>query len=311
MSKRAIGWSFACLALILSLFVLQAGAQADFELKSLEVDLWPEYDRKAVLVIYRVVLPADVSLPVDLTFRIPAAAGEPSAVAVRQVSSAGQSGLFTIPHTRQVSSEWGLINMTATMPELQIEYYDPGLQMDGPDRQFEYRWPGDYAVETFSIQVQQPVGAADMQISPSAGAGKAGEDGLTYYNKPLGALPVGQTFSLSFRYQKADDSLSVSNFDVQPNAPIVAPETTVNFRTLLPWMLGLLGVALIVGGGIWYWQSGKSKSSGESRRGRRSAGPREESRPSDGANVYCHQCGNRAAPGDRFCRTCGTKLRLG
>ncbi|RMF50517.1 MAG: zinc-ribbon domain-containing protein, partial [Anaerolineae bacterium] len=24
---------------------------------------------------------------------------------------------------------------------------------------------------------------------------------------------------------------------------------------------------------------------------------------------YCPQCGKRAAPADRFCRTCGTKLR--
>jgi uncharacterized OB-fold protein len=25
--------------------------------------------------------------------------------------------------------------------------------------------------------------------------------------------------------------------------------------------------------------------------------------------VYCSQCGKRATPGDRFCRTCGSELR--
>ena len=73
--------------------LLPALAQSEVKLSSMEVDLWPEYDRPNVLVIYRITLPPTTTLPVDLSFRIPAAAGEPSAVAVRQMSAQGEAGL--------------------------------------------------------------------------------------------------------------------------------------------------------------------------------------------------------------------------
>ena len=306
-------WLPVCISiLILTLAILPlapAHAQDSISLSSLEVDLWPEYDRPSVLVIYRVVLSSSVTLPVDLTFRLPAASGEPSAVAVRQTTN-GESGLFTIPYTRQVSGDWGLITLTATMPELQIEYYDPGLTKQETARQYEYRWPGDYAVDAFSIQVQQPSGAAGMQISPSSGNGVTGQDGLVYYNKQVGSLPAGQTFSLSLDYTKDSDSLTVSNLAVQPNVPVAEPEAALSFRSILPWLLGGLGVALIVGGGIWYWQSGKARQSDREPRHRHRPAEQRQEEYSEGTNIYCHQCGKRAGPGDRFCRVCGTQLRM-
>jgi hypothetical protein len=308
MFSRAFTLLFA-LAVLLAVVVPAHAQPGALTLSSLEVDLWPEYDQPSVLVIYRIVLPPGVSLPVDLSLRIPAAAGEPSAVAVRQVSTAGTNDLFTIPYQRQVDGEWGLISLTATAPELQIEYYDPGLTKDGATRSFAYNWPGDYAVDALSIQVQQPVGATDMQISPASGAGAAGGDGLVYYNKAVGSLPAGETFTISFTYQKESDDLSAANQQVEPSAPLESPAASqLNWRSILPWVLGVAGVSLIVGGGWWYWQSGRGKEREEPRRRRRAAGTAEAPAAS-GAQVYCHQCGTRAGPGDRFCRTCGARLR--
>jgi uncharacterized OB-fold protein len=67
-------------------------------------------------------------------------------------------------------------------------------------------------------------------------------------------------------------------------------------------------VALIVGGVVWYLQSGKGKEEERSRRRHRLAPVKEPE--STGGYVYCHQCGKRAGPGDRFCRACGAKLRI-
>ena len=65
---------------------LSTAAQEKISLSQLEIDLWPEFDQPSMLVIYKATLPSGVSLPVDLTFRIPLAAGSPSAVAVQQVA---------------------------------------------------------------------------------------------------------------------------------------------------------------------------------------------------------------------------------
>jgi len=288
-----------------------AKAQSEVRLSALEVDLWPEYDNPNMLVIYRVTLAPNVSLPVDLTFRIPAAAGDPSAVAVKQVITSGEAGLFTIPFERQVSGEWGLVTLTATMPEVQLEYYDPSLQKQGSMRQFEYRWPGDYAVDVFTIEVQQPLGATEMRISPSTDPGETRQDGMVYFSKQVGSLPVGQTFRLSVEYQKENDDLSAASLPVQPSAP--TDEGALgqgSLREVLPWLLAFLGLVLIVGGVVWYWTSGRGDGSAKPRRRRRSAVQAESTQVSD-STIYCHQCGKRAAPGDRFCRTCGTRLRVG
>jgi len=289
---------------------LPASAQSAPRLSSLEVDLWPEYDRPSVLVIYRITLPAGTSLPVDLSFRIPAGAGEPTAVAVRQATAEGGSSLFTIPHERLVSGEWGVITLTATAPELQLEYYDPGLVKSERARQFEYRWPGDYAVDSLVVQVQQPVGASEMQLSPASGAGVPENDGMTYFNKEVGALPAGQTFSLSIGYKKPGDELSASSLQVQPSAPVTSVTPGQNILSaVLPWVLGGVGVLLILGGGAWYWFSGRQKREDKPRRHRHAA-TKSEPVEDTGGYVYCHQCGKRAAPSDRFCRACGMKLRV-
>ena len=76
----------------------------------------------------------------------------------------------------------------------------------------------------------------------------------------------------------------------------------------LPWVLGVMGVLLIVGGGAWYYFSGRENRQERPRRKRRVA-ELAEAEDVEG-HVYCSNCGKRASSGDRFCRTCGTKLRV-
>jgi zinc-ribbon domain len=283
-------------------------AQGTPTFSTLGVDLWPEYDAPGVLVINRATLPVSASLPVELTLRIPADAGEPNAVAVREPGGT----LRSVNYTRQIDGEWALINFTATSPEVQIEYYDPGLVKQGNAKQFIYRWPGDYPVDSMTILVQQPVGAKGMTLSPAADSSETGQDGLVYYTKRVGAVAGGQAFNLQVDYQKAADTLSAESLQVKPSAPVTdTPTTTRSLRTALPWILGILGVGLLVGGGLWYWQSGKGKERSEPRRRRRSAAPSEPKAADTSSDIYCHQCGKRAGPGDRFCRACGTRLRVG
>lgn len=283
-------------------------AQDTTNFSTLEVDLWPEYDAPGVLVIYRATLPMGVSLPADLTLRIPAGAGEPNAVAVREPDGTLRSANYT----RQIDGEWALINFTATSPEIQLEYYDHGLVKQGAEKRYIYRWPGDYPVDFLTVQVQQPVGAEGMTLSPAADSSETGQDGLVYHTKRVGALTEGQTFNLQLDYQKEGDALSAESLKVKPSAPVTdAPTTARTLRNTLPWILAFLGVGLLVGGGLWYWQSGKGKESPEPRRRRRSTGASEPPVVEPGSDIYCHQCGKRAGPGDRFCRTCGTRLRVG
>ena len=301
--------------IIISLFGgLKAQAQGTVTLASAEVDLWPEYDRPNMLVIYHMTLSAQVSPPVELSVRIPARVGDPHAVAVRQADGA----LFSVVYDRVVQGDWAVITFTATTPDVQLEYYDPNLVKQGAATHFEYQWPGDYAVDSLVILVQQPLGASDMRISPGMGGGQTRADGLVYYTAEVGALQAGEQFSVTIDYQKSSDELSASTLTVEPSAPIT--DTTAGRMSItqaLPWALGALGLILILGGAIWYWQSGRRTPSQENKRRRRKATSTDPTstvsggnQPVEGEFIYCHQCGKRAGPNDRFCRVCGARLRV-
>jgi hypothetical protein len=284
-----------------------ASAQEILAIDRLEIDLWPEYDRREMLVIYRIELSTKISPPVQLSFRIPAAAGEPHAVAVRDANGA----LLTAPYERRVEGEWAVITLMATMPGIQLEYYDPQIQFSGSQRNFQYTWPGDYAVGSLSIQLQQPFDASQVKTTPVQSVITPGSDGLSYHTVELGALAAGVPADVNIEYLKASDSLSIESLPVQPISPISSDITgSTNITGVLPWGLGLLGVALLSGGIYWYWRmGGQQLKSKARRRGKRSTELPRQSPAVDDEAIYCHQCGKRAAAGDRFCRSCGTKLR--
>jgi hypothetical protein len=299
---------FPLIMLFLLLLPSIAWAQNPITLDKLQISIWPEYDQHSVLIIYQMNLSTTTSYPATLSIRIPSDAGEPNAVAARQVDGS----LFTIDYSRQVVGEWAIITFTTTTPELQLEYYDPSLTKDGTARHFTYLWPGDYTVSQLSVQVQQPFDATQMRISPSLGQGSLGDSNLTYYTQDLGTVSAGQDFQISIDYQKASDVLSAENLPIEPSASIPQGSVAdINLKTWLPWVLGILGAGLIIGGIIWFWQSGRQQPASQPRR-RRSrprAYQRETLSETSGDTVYCSQCGKRALPGDQFCRYCGSSLR--
>lgn len=290
---------------------ISVAAQDEVVVASLEIDLWPEYDSPEMLVIYRIDLSTEVILPVELNIRVPAAAGEPNAVAVRDSSGS----LLNAPYERTVQGDWAYISLTSTLPGLQIEYYDPQLNISGDNRTFDFYWETDYQVEDFILQVQQPWDASDLIISPGDANVSQSTDGLIYHTIDFGLRPAGDKSQFSISYVKNSDVLSVEGFQVQPSAPISdSTSGRSNAQDLLPWGLGLLGVLLVVGGLWWYWRLSQEEPRPKRRkRGRkpsrtRVTSSRKGSNPDEA--IYCHQCGKRATKGDRFCRSCGTKLKI-
>lgn len=291
-----------------ALILLPIGAQAQGEvrLSSVRVDIWPEYDRPAVLVIYYITLSAETKLPADLAFRIPAEATI-NAVAFQDTNGM----LLNMPYEQQVQGEWVLLSFSTSSPDIQVEYYDP-LSRDGKARHIVYQWPGDYAVDSFSVRFQHPVGATALQISPPPAESTVEQDGLSYYRLETMTLAAGQTFVMEVDYRKAKDELTASGLEVQPVAPL-GDDTAgrVSLARVLPWVLGSMGGLLLVGGlvgALWYWRSSQMHQTVPRKR----HAPRDQRETESGTgSAYCHECGRRAQPGDRFCRACGIRLRQG
>lgn len=299
---------FALLLVIASLLLPPAlvHAQQPLKLNILEVELWPEYDRPSVLVILHLTLDASVSLPVEVEVRIPLAA-EVNAVASRDID--GQ--LLNVTHTNETRDNWQIIRTQIALAELQIEYYDNTLKFDGSQRSFNYQWPGDFQVARAMVILQQPVDASDVTVTPGPVTSQNSTvDGLTYFYKEVGGLNAGQNFELEIGYQKSSDRLTIEAMTVSPSEPLPAEEADENNNFLWAIVLGTLGLLLIIGGILWYWRTSQQEVAPRRRSRGRATSRMASARSEAGEGVYCQQCGRRASSGDRFCRSCGTRLRL-
>lgn len=288
-----------------------ANTNPELSFERLDVDIWPEYDRPDVLVMYTIYLSDETSLPAELSLRIPLAAGQFSVLGVMVEGTLRD--IAPQDYRTEIEDNWLKVDFIARMPVIRLEYYDPGLNRVGDQRDFTYVWHGDYSVKTMKIQVQQPASAKQMNISlkrgeheTDMGTGLPGLNGLRYFGAIIGDVKLGQLVEVKLSYLKPDDSLSVNLHSVQPSQPITLQTSgRITLVQLLPWVLFALIGFLLLGSILWYWRDRRFLEKGSYYRFKKM----QKRKVEEASATFCYQCGRRADNEDLFCRTCGTKLR--
>jgi hypothetical protein len=312
-------------------------AQSAPPLATLTIDVWPEYDRPStVLVIYRGEFAADTPLPAQVTIRIPASAGEPSAVAApRPGNEAAPVNQWSeLVASKQVtttrSGDWVQVTFTPPTRLFTVEFYDK-LNTVTFDRQYKLTWPGDWAAQAVRVNVREPFGATNFQATPALPPGAIDEEGLMAHQLDVGALRAGQSFALSLSYHREDSRTSTSALQLVTPVPARPPAPTPVAAVSSSWPLIVAlvaGSALVIGGVIWYVRSQRAETfrpyepPGFRRtKGRKSVrtsrAPRPRPRPalssspeaSPGSAGFCTQCGKVLRPDDVFCSRCGARVK--
>lgn len=292
-------WLSSFILGVLFSFPSLASAQTNISFSDLRVQLWPEYDQPSMLVIYDFDVAPGTPLPARVTLQIPQD-GNVIAVAFYQ-NNAPVNANFDGP-SRQGDAQ--VITIIVDTPNTyHLEYYQP-LTRTGNHRQFNYAWAGEYPVNQFSVRVQVPADSTSFTSTPALNSNRDA-NGLAYYDSQPVNLPAGTSYTLSLQYDRTSDTLVSPSSGVQPSQPL--DQNTpgrVSANNYLPYIIGGLGLLLVLGGLGYYLFSRRTTSSGPRRR--------QRAQPADSGNspIYCHQCGERARPNDRFCRVCGTRLRL-
>jgi hypothetical protein len=293
--RKAITLLFLLAILVLP---ISAHAQSEVTLETVRVKLWPEFDQRAVLVIYQMELAADTPLPAAVSVNIPASTGGPSAVAL----IVEDGGLVSADFTTQENGGWLTVNITAETSGLWVEYYDASLAIDGTNREFDFTWVGNHPVSHLEIELQRPADVTLITTSPALGVGGLESDGLTYYRQDFGAVAAGEPFEISTSYEKTSEALTVETLDTPDSTP-------TGLKINWPWVIGVFVVGLM-GYGI-YTFFGIGQPTRSKRRRKQSSTAKGRSRPSAAkASVFCHNCGTQALKGDKYCRECGEKLRV-
>ncbi len=292
------------LLLLLLFAALPVAAQTEVtQLDTLTVELWPDYDRPAMLVILTGTLPESATLPATVTIPLPAEA-EVNAVA-----------RFNDVDVLVTDVEWteadGGITLTTPGNSFHVEYYAPYVTADN-EVTYGFTWTTGLEIAGVAAVVQQPVAATDITIVPAPSGSVTRADGLLYHQIEARPLAAGEPFTVDVTYTVDTPVLSAPS--VSP-AATTAPAATAEasggglLGDLSPWWLLLIpaALALLVGA----WALGRRTGSGRARKPRpnRAARPGAPRQASEGAARFCHHCGQPAQAGDVFCRKCGTRLK--
>lgn len=285
---------------ILFIFPISTSAQTDVTLSNVTVQLWPEYDQPSMLVIVDFKIAPMTPLPVDLTFRIPVDSNL-IAVAFQPEDGSLVNAKFTTP---VAGDAWQTFTMTVEQNTMyRFEYYQP-LQFRGEERTFSYLWNQAYTANKFSVSVLEPLDVTSISIQP-ASASTTQINGLDFYEGAVMKVSANSDYLLDLEYQKSTLTLVAEPQQVQP-ADALNEDTPgrVSLNSLLPYLIGGFGILFIAVGIVYYWRFGRTWN--KRKRRNRIVSVEEEGVKT---GTYCPQCGARAKSGDKFCRTCGTRLR--
>jgi hypothetical protein len=264
-------------------------------LEEMKIDLWPEYDRPAALVMYRFRLKAGSDLSTPVAVPVPENVEDPHAVAWRD----DKGSLFVADFTRRVEGDRAMVLTRLGSREGQLEFYS-NIELTGRERLFRFEWPGGVEVGALSFQIQRPRGASEFRISPEPSRQWEGEDGLTYALVDLGPQSSSAKPSIEVRYEKATEGLTAPPI-ASASAPPV-PESRAGSSETSPWLVGAGGVVL----GALGFALVRALTAA------RSPAPKRESidEPSAGSGkpIFCHECGTKGRRTDTFCMNCGTRL---
>lgn len=295
-------WLSVTLLLLVLMLPTPAGAESGVKLKSINIELWSEYDQPSMLVIHEFVVDESVTLPVDVMVRFPENAN------LTAVATVSDGPLVNIDYKGpDIQGGWQIVTLNIqSYAPYRIEYYQP-LTRDGDKRQFAFRWFGDYPVDVFNVAAQYPADSSNVITDPAFASTNPSTDGLNLIGiTSPGNLKMGQSYEFKIEYQRQSESVTKpqNSANVQPSEPVSAnTEGRVSIDNL-PYVIGGFGLALIGLALFFYWRSTQTPEK-KSRQRRRSGSVSAE----DEQSAYCHECGTRANKGDRFCRTCGSRLR--
>ncbi len=260
-------------------------------LASLQIEIWPEFDRPAALVILRGELAADVTLPAAVSLRIAASSGGPTAVA----SSTGPgAGLFNVKYERKNADDFITLSFETPQRLFHVEFYEP-LVTGTPERSYTYVWPSDLAVDRLSVILQEPAGALNLSVQPDLDGTATGQNGLRYRSAELGALEAGKQLPIKIRYTKTDPRTSEQILQLKTPDVSPAPASGPTGQSSRWWALVFaVAAALVIAAWaayLWWWRQRRKASGAQSA----DAG-------------FCSQCGAQPASGARFCSKCGAPL---
>ncbi|MCB0255146.1 MAG: zinc ribbon domain-containing protein [Anaerolineae bacterium] len=275
------------------------------------VEVWPEYDQPAVLVILNGAVQPASGFPVSVRVPVPAGAE------VNAVAFPGDDGrLISVPWQSETTAAGQDIVFTLEQADFVVEYYDAEISPP-PNRSFELDLAAPYPVQQATVTLRLPTRASDLQTTPEMEPAGTDDLGNPLVSMQVGPLAAGQPVPLAVSYTKADNTPTVANAVVGDEVVAQTPAASTGLDW--PLLVGAAILALVVIAGVVYMVWRRRQQVGGSRQARRRAAREKGAAPESSSsaakpqkaaqNLFCPQCGTKYEAADKFCRSCGAPRR--
>ena len=295
--------SLVVIILLFSVLIPErAAAQSlsEIQFQSVKVRLFPEFNGTSIYVICEIELADDVPTNQTIRLMIPINVQDYFAASIDQYGS-----LTTLELSIAYQGQWKILQFTSPSNTIRLEYNDPNLTIDGNDRYFQFNWFSFYKVENLSLQVQGAVNAGELQSYPKLDKFQENGNNRPYYRITNGPFREEKLVTFNFWYTENASPLTNPAQQVEMGAEISenTPGRPPSPIKLLVWFLVVEFSLIILIGVYYFWVRKKTEIRREHMYdGLGIINPEKQF-------VFCHECGKRSSPGDKFCSNCGTELR--
>jgi hypothetical protein len=222
MMKKVLTVAFLLFLPLLAPHTRQA---SDISFSSVKAFLWPEYDRRAVLVNYQFTLSEDVSLPVEIRMQVPRTASFPFKISFQ----AWDGMLYDLTFKTEIIDDVRWLWFSVPSENFVVEYYDTALVINGQERSYDFLWTADYATDDLELTVQLPSQSGQMRVKPQFGLIQVSTGNLIVYSGELGAIPKDSPQTVSINFVRSSDELTQLLLPLQPEQTISLENLTGRF----------------------------------------------------------------------------------
>ncbi|MBI5302988.1 MAG: zinc ribbon domain-containing protein [Chloroflexi bacterium] len=309
MTKRKIVFS-AMMALV---FLLSARADAFAQdpnrLTSLNISIWPEYDRPTVLVILNGVFADKGTLPREVSVLVPAKA---EVIVTTYVNPDGRQAPEQVSRSTDLGDGFKRVTFTVATAEYWVEYYDDLLR-GTPDKTMDFALKLGAPADQVVLEIQQPARATNFTSTPPTQLTRVDPtDGLSYYGAQFANLAAGQSVNAQIKYTRAETRLTK---DMLAAAPSASSPATAAPQQPSVWQNAFLVAAAVVLGlvavfGVFILRQRQTAPNAARQASRVPSKKGRRPQPANGtAAAFCTQCGRALRAEDNFCPRCGNKRR--
>ncbi len=197
------------------------------EVKSLKIDIWPEYDKPMVLAMIDGWIAESVELPIEV--KLPIMEGG----SVHMSCSITPAGAHIHESFKEEKDDNGkYVTFVLRERHFHLEYYYNSFR-DTALRKFDFYFKSPFNIANAQAKIKEPLGSTGFRLNPPSRFPMKNQSGVTIHSLNFGEVKTGEEINISAEYSKGDLVPSNQRKKISETADFSFADETGNLAALI------------------------------------------------------------------------------